>query len=195
MPKRKSGFDFAPAFILTLICVITTGLLALTYAVTASERQRQEERTRNADRLLMFPQVTAFDALPVAEGSQVREALAARGPDSALLGYLVTAERRGYGGEVPILVAFSAEGAIRDIKVLANEETPGLGSKIADPGYIGQFGGRPAATLFTLEADSGRNPGRQSVDAISGATISSRAVVDALNEAVDTVGRIAREAK
>lgn len=69
------------------------------------------------------------------------------------------------------------------IRIMAQEETPGLGSRIGDREYLDQFRGKrldPAITLVTR----GKAEGPGEVDAISGATISSRALVDVINESV-----------
>jgi Na+-translocating ferredoxin:NAD+ oxidoreductase RnfG subunit len=80
---------------------------------------------------------------------------------------------RGYKGIIPILVGVDSAGVITGIRIDRGDlkESPGLGLKVADPPFIGQLLGR-AAEALKLKQDGGE------VDAVSGATISSRAVCD-----------------
>ena len=84
------------------------------------------------------------------------------------------AQSKGYGGQVPIAVAFGPDGTVLSITAMANDETPGLGTKIANDSYIGQYVG-----LAAQPTDAG------SIDLISGATISSKAALSAFNIAVE----------
>lgn len=85
----------------------------------------------------------------------------------------MVAQSKGYGGQVPIAVAFDMEGTVMSITTMPNSETPGLGSRIAEEFYIGQYVGKPAAPLAV-----------EDIDVISGATISSKAALSAFNIAV-----------
>ena len=75
---------------------------------------------------------------------------------------------------MPIAVAFAPKGTVKAITAMSNDETPGLGTKIANESYIGQYVGKPAQALT---ADD--------VDLISGATISSKAALAAFDIAVE----------
>jgi electron transport complex protein RnfG len=82
---------------------------------------------------------------------------------------------RGYAGEIRLLVGIDEKGKISGLKVLSHQETPGLGANIVQPRFLDQFKGKTAADK--LEA-------KQDIDAISGATISSRAVCSGVRQAV-----------
>lgn len=175
---------FMPAIILTVICLVTTGLVALTFDVTRAERERQEIIAANANRLALYPDALSFTTL-VEDGAVLpeglKEALIAAGPDGKQIGYIFVSEKRGYGGVVPVMLAVNPDATISGVRVLANEETPGLGKKVENNAFLGQFFDQPADTSFVLRVD---NAGGQSIDAVSGATISSRAVTDAINIAL-----------
>jgi electron transport complex protein RnfG len=87
----------------------------------------------------------------------------------------------GYIGPVHMLVAIAADGRVEGVRVLAHEETPGLGDRVEDPAWLRQFAGRtpgdPDTAGWAVRRDGGR------FDAISGATISSRAVIHAVRDA------------
>jgi len=82
--------------------------------------------------------------------------------------------KKGFGGEVWIMAGFNADGTIHSIEVLDHKETPGLGTKMSDPEFKDQFAGLdPAKTNMKVKKDGG------TIDAITAATISSRAFADA----------------
>lgn len=175
---------FMPAIILTIICLITTGLVALTFDITREERERQKIIAANVNRLALFPDALSFT--PLAEDGAVlpaglKEALLVAGPDGSQIGYIFVSEKRGYGGTVPVMVAVDMAARITGIRVLANEETPGLGKKIENSAFLSQFTSKTAEESFALLVD---NDSKQPIDAIAGATISSRAVTDAVNIAL-----------
>jgi len=85
---------------------------------------------------------------------------------------------KGYSGDIWLMVGLDTAGVVHNIVVLSHRETPGLGSKIESEGFIFQFLQKHVSS-FQVKKDGG------SVDAISGATISSRAYCDAVNRARD----------
>lgn len=88
---------------------------------------------------------------------------------------------KGYSGNIYIMVGFKPDGSIHNISVLEHKETPGLGSKMSTPKFIEQFIDKDPATFnLKVEKDKG------DVQALSGATISSRAFGDAVQAAYDT---------
>jgi len=84
----------------------------------------------------------------------------------------------GFSGMVRLMVGFTQEGKIIEVVVLEQKETPGLGTKMNDPSFKDQFKGLiPGGEKFKVKKDGG------DIDAITAATISSRAFIDALNRA------------
>jgi Na+-translocating ferredoxin:NAD+ oxidoreductase subunit G len=87
----------------------------------------------------------------------------------------------GYSGLIRLMVGFDNEGKIVNYQILEHKETPGLGTKIAEQDFINQFIDRnPANEPLIVNKDGG------DIDAITAATISSRAVCDAIQRAYDT---------
>jgi Na+-translocating ferredoxin:NAD+ oxidoreductase subunit G len=82
--------------------------------------------------------------------------------------------KRGFSGDVWVMVGFNADGTIYNVEVLDHKETPGLGTKMSDPKFKNQFMGvDPGRFNLKVDKDGG------DVDAITAATISSRAFSDA----------------
>jgi len=99
------------------------------------------------------------------------------------LGAAITAQEPGFQEEVQLMVGFDpASGSLTGIKLLEQKETPGLGDKIEDSSFTGQFAGR-VAPLRGVKGAAGSDPG--SVQTITGATISSRAVIRIVNHALE----------
>jgi len=88
--------------------------------------------------------------------------------------------KNGYGSRILLMIGFNANHTVQQVKILEQMETPGLGSRITGDEFRGQFTGRKlAGTRWAVRKDNG------DFEAITGATISSRAVVDAVKKAVD----------
>lgn len=105
------------------------------------------------------------------------------------VGYAVkTYSKNGFGGMITLMVGFSAEGNVHNVAVLSQAETPGLGTKMADEGnaLITSIQGKnPGAMNLSVKKDGG------DVDALTAATISSRAYVDAVARAYNAYKQVA----
>lgn len=161
--------------VLGVICLAATLVLALTYEVTKPKIDAEMDNEEQAALKTIMPEADLFKPGTV-EGIKYFEAL--KGP--ALIGYCLKVTGSGYGGYMRIIVGIDTSGVIKGVRILENQETPGLGSKINEvrpgesgPYFLKQFIGKNAKTV-ALKKD---------VDAITGATISSKAVTDAINSA------------
>ena len=164
---------FLPVVVLVVICVVAGALLGAVHSVTSPIAEANAQRKAQETYASLVPEADAFE--PVAcdvEGCTA--ALEARDATGAVIAHVIVAQSKGYGGQVPIAVAFGPDGTVRSITAMSNEETPGLGTKVADNAYIGQYVG-----LAATPASQG------DIDLISGATISSKAVLAAYNIAVE----------
>jgi len=87
---------------------------------------------------------------------------------------------KGFGGHIEIMAGFLPDGSIYNVSVLQHKETPGLGTKMNDERFSKQFLGKsPTEFKLRVKKDGGQ------VDAITAATVSSRAYCDALQRAFD----------
>ena len=79
-----------------------------------------------------------------------------------------------------LIAGFYINGAVKNFKVTDHKETPGLGTKVSEDAFRSQFDGfNPKRRIFKVRQDGGK------IDAVTAATISSRAVVDAIQRAID----------
>jgi Na+-translocating ferredoxin:NAD+ oxidoreductase subunit G len=91
---------------------------------------------------------------------------------------------KGFSGHFELVAGFRTDGAINNIAILRQKETPGLGTKIADPKFLNQFVGKnPGNYTLKVKKDGGQ------VDAITAATVSSRAFCDAMQRAYDVLNK------
>ena len=99
---------------------------------------------------------------------------------------VVEASANGYGDKVGMVVAINmAEETLRGIGVTTHKETPGLGGNAkADPKFAAQFAGQSIGSPFGVTNDGGQ------ISALSGATITSRAVCSGVNQAVEIYNRL-----
>lgn len=103
-------------------------------------------------------------------------------------GYVFISEATGFGGPICLMVGFRPDGTIENTAVLSQAETPGLGAKCVEPEFAGQFNGfDPSVKKLSVSKDGG------DVDAITAATITSRAYCAALNSAIAQFNRAAAE--
>ena len=101
--------------------------------------------------------------------------------DSGVVGYCLSVNSKGYGGIVNFIVGITKDGTVKAINILNHSETPGLGAKSTEPEFYEQFNDKKAP--LKVVKGSASNP--DEISAISGATITSNAVVDGVNAAVD----------
>lgn len=95
-----------------------------------------------------------------------------------------TSTNKGFGGKMELIVGFFLDGTVSGYKVIHSNETPGLGTKVSEPRFKEQFAGiRPKKHLFKVKQDGGE------IDAVTAATISSRAVIDAIQKAYDAYNK------
>jgi electron transport complex protein RnfG len=119
--------------------------------------------------------------LPTGEGDSLDIYPAKK--DGEIIGYAVsTYSKTGFGGNISLVAGFKPDGTIINITVLEQKETPGLGTKMTEPRFKDQFNNKnPSEFMLKLKKDGGP------VDAITAATISSRAFCDAVQRAYNTL--------
>jgi electron transport complex protein RnfG len=159
---------------LLITCLVAGFALSEVYAVTKPKVEQQKIDATNSALRLVFPTARTFKAV---EPDSVWYGLDQSG---AKVGIVIRSGRHGYGGPVPVLVGLDMAGRIVGIRVASAaeglKETPGLGLKATEETFWKQFLG--ADSTVALRKDGG------TIDAISGATITSRAVARGINEAI-----------
>lgn len=183
--------------LITFVCAL---LLGFVNQVTAPLIEQNEIDTRNAAMEEIIPGATFEDLNTVLSAEEVaaagvtlpagRTAAAISGVYKATVdgqdgGYCVQVNPKGFGGELTLIVGISADGTVAGAKVTAHGETPGLGAKAqTDSEWITQYKGQPADGQLQVTKDGG------TINAITGSTITSRAVTDGVNTAAAYVATL-----
>jgi electron transport complex protein RnfG len=111
-----------------------------------------------------------------------------------LLGYAVELEATGYAGGIRMLVGLDARlSDVTGIEIVEQAETPGLGGRISEESFQDRFSGLSASGEVQLVKNRPADASENEVEAISGATISSRAVVTGVNRAIDVAPEVIEE--
>ena len=154
--------------------------LGLTNMVTMPAILVQQEQAANAARIAVLPNAKRFTAVTTLEG--LKDAYAGYDQQGKLVGKTGTIVTKGYGGEIEITVGVDLTGAITGTSVGGSSfsETAGLGARAKEPWFGKQYIGKTSP--ISLAKDGG------DIDAITSATITSRAVTKAVNEAVLVLG-------
>lgn len=193
----KAGF-MKDALILCAITLIAGFALGGVYQITKEPIEQATIAANNKAYKAVFPEAETFesdDALTaaveacngeLASGSfgsvQVDSVLLAVDAAGSQLGYVVNStSNESYGGAVRLSVGMEADGTVKGIEILEISDTPGLGLKAEEPEFKDQFVGKNSEGLTVVK---GGNAGEDQIDSISGATITSSAVTNAVNAAM-----------
>ncbi len=166
---------------LTIISAVCAAILATVDAVTKDQIANiQRQSTVNAAKLVMLPSVKSVEKIEGFEG-----AFAGKTDDGKIISYaIVGSDMQGYGGKISLMVGFDGEASIITYKKLEASETPGLGTKLSSPEFKKQFRGMSTKNEIKVKNDGG------TVEAITSATITSRAVCRAINNASATLQKV-----
>jgi Na+-translocating ferredoxin:NAD+ oxidoreductase subunit G len=166
-------------FVMTLVSLISGVLLAVTHVYTREPIRKTEERQLFDTVRLVLPPCDG-DPAPLVftnAAGKVATFYVARKAGAFTGVAFACSSPNGYGGPVEALLGLNAAGAIHGLEVIRMNETPGLGSKIAAPTFRAQFTGKPLeGSVWKVRKDGGP------IDAITGATISSRALCHAVSQ-------------
>ena len=169
--SEKSGVKgIYPILLVTMVVAISMTSLIVVDSFTRPLIEENQTRVFNEKLAEMFPEMADSEYLEAPDVHLLKDG------DGGTIGYAFKVIGSGYGGNIEMLVGIESDReTIRGISVITHSETPGLGAKITEPGFQDQFRGENINTL-ALGMDGGN------IDAISGATISASAVVDAVRE-------------
>lgn len=175
---KKTPFKetmIGPTVVLLIICLVVSGALAFTYQLTAPQVEKINKANADAARMAVLPEADSFVAVEGDLPAGVTEYYISQNG----AGVVVTTENKSFGGVCTVMIGFNAEGAITGVKVTKHADTPGLGTKAHDAGYLeAQYNGKTSTdNAEGIKKDS-------QIDEITGATVSSNAVYGCVNFAI-----------
>ena len=165
--KKSFNEIIKPVLVLVCICLVVTALLAYINSVTSPIIAKAEEEKTEQAMSEVLCEADGFEKLEIENlPDRVTEVYTATNG----VGYVFMLTTKGYGGDMKLICGMDADGVIEQCKTLSHAETSGLGSKTAEDPYRNQYCKKSADTL-------------SQVDAITGATISSNAYKNAIEDA------------
>ena len=173
--------------ILAAITVVSGLVLGAAYEVTKGPIAQTQAKQKQEACQAVYPEADSFEAMDV-DQKAAKEAIKKMGTnatvdevysavmDGSEAGYVITVtDKDGYGGDIQITVGIMSDGTVNGISFLSISETAGLGMKATEPSFYNQYVNKKA-DKFVVSKDGGDG---EQIDALSGATITSRAVTGA----------------
>ena len=184
--KREPFRIPKPVIALTLIAALAGVALSGVFSVTKDPIEKQELAAKTASYKEVCPDAATFEVpdgaeekLQEAAGSttRVNEAYIAKDAAGNTIGYALNVSSKGFGGDVTLALGLTADGSITGISFTELNETAGLGMRADEPAFKEQFAGK-SGTLNLVKGDAGDGE----ISAITGASVTSNAVINAVNE-------------
>ncbi|MBR1629251.1 MAG: RnfABCDGE type electron transport complex subunit G [Lachnospiraceae bacterium] len=190
------------AMVLTVITLVAGLALGFVSEITKEPIARAEADALNRAYQSVFSDAFEFEPL---EGFDAKAATAvavdagyasdditdcqvAKGSDGSALGYIISVTTHdGYGGDISFSMGVTNEGVMNGYSITSIGETPGLGMKATEEKFYSQFEGIPVGTY---EVTKSSPAGENEIEAISGATITSRSVTNGVNAAMAYFGTL-----
>ncbi len=165
---------FKLPLVLFIICGVVTALLAAANLVTAPIISERAAAAETNARIAVLGREDEFHKLDYKSDAVTAVYRASMG------GWCVNVTTKGYGGDINMIVGIAPDMTVSGVKIISMSETAGLGAKTNDEAWLSQFLG---GSSFSLDekADSVK------IDSVTAATISSRAVTNGVNKAIEAV--------
>jgi Na+-translocating ferredoxin:NAD+ oxidoreductase subunit G len=160
------------SIILMLFSATAGGFLAGVYKLTKPHIDFQRKKEEKEALAFVFPLAEKFE--------KKENNYYCYNKKNKLMGYVIKATAKGYGGKIIILAGVTTKKEITGIKILEHQETPGLGANITLPFFYEQFTDKRLSDLIVVKQKNAKN-----ILSITGATISSRAVTDSVKKTIE----------
>lgn len=178
MKKLESSFANM-VIVLTIITVVAAACLGAMNNATAEPIAASKKAKQEAAIKAVLPEFASVDTAVIVNEQKIFRAYDA---ENNLVGIAIETAELGFGGDITTMVGFDANGTIVNYSLLQHAETPGLGSKLVDWFLVKSDirGANSANMPLRVSKDGGE------YDAITAATISSRAFLNSINKAYET---------
>ena len=170
-----------PVIILTLICVVTTALLAVTNYFSAPVIVFNQEQSAKQTRMELLPAADDFQDVTQESGSLKQ------GEKAGIVsiykakngeGFVYTVKTTSFGGELTMMVGIAKDGKVTGVKVTEHSDTPGVGTKNFDPDYLKNYAGMDSLAGGNVKKEQG-------FDYITGASVTGTAIHDGVYQALE----------
>lgn len=169
-----------PAAVLLVICIVAAGLLGFVNQITAAPIAAQEALAKQESMTAVLSDADSFgDEQEINEGN-ITTITPAFDSDGNEMGYAVAITTNGFSAGLQLMFGIDTDGVITGLSIVdCSNETPGLGANAANESFYGQFAGKSGEVAVTKDGGD--------IEAITGATITSRAIANAATEAITYV--------
>lgn len=176
--------------VLLIITSISAVVLAVSNDVTSVAIEEQAKILNDNARREVFEEANSFEPIEeellnnIKENKpEIKEIFEALDSSGNTIGYTMSLDTKGYGGNIELLVGIFSDSKVAGIKVLNHSETPGLGAKAAESDFQNRFIDKKAEGKLTVVKE--KTTSDDEVQAISSATITSKGVVNGVNLAIE----------
>jgi len=167
---------------LAMACFVSGLVIGAVYYVTAPVAAQKAEEMKQESMRSLVAEADDFKEIPGEEGCFAAE------KGGQTVAYIIPSESKGYGGKIKLLVAVDTAGKVLDFNILEHNETPGLGDNAQKPAFRSQFAGKGSELLEVTKDPANK----ENIQAMTGATISSRAVTKGVREAAEKAVALAK---
>lgn len=175
-----------PTVVLLAICIVVTLALSSTNLLTKGPIAKITEENNQKAMQKVLEAESYTEKTISADGEEHIYNVAVNGEET--IGYIFITAAKGYGGDVRVMTAINTDGSVKAVEILdVSNETPGLGQNATKPVFFEQFIGKSKEITVMKNGAISEN---SEVDAITGATITSKAVTNAVNEAISLAQNI-----
>ncbi|MBR3967990.1 MAG: FMN-binding protein [Clostridia bacterium] len=184
---KKIGDVATPTIVLSIICVVVTLALSSTNMLTENKIKALAIKKQNEAmaKLIAADEYHELKANTTLGDVTYNAAI----KDGDTIGCIFVTEANGYGGTISVMTAVNMDCKIIAVEILAaSDETPGLGQNVTKPDWYSQFSG--LKDDITVIKGGSANTENNEINAVTGATISSKAVTSAVNQALDYAAEI-----
>ena len=178
---QKNENPIVLSLVLFIISVVVAGLLSFTNSVTKDKIAENVKIQQDQAKQEVCPYADEFRDLEFSDGNVKALYCAMKGEE--LQGWCVNVTPSGYGGAIDMMVGVTKDYKVSGVKVISNSETAGLGAKCTDQSFREQFNGKSN----NVKVIKNGTPKDDEIVAITGATITSKAVTSGVNDAVNAV--------
>lgn len=186
---QKNENPLVLSMVLLIISVAVALLLSFTNSITKDKILENKEKEQSVAMQEVLNTAKEFENIEFQDETGIVKAVfEAKDEEGKTVGWCANVTPYGYGGELNIIVGVLENKTVSGIKLVSHSETAGLGAKAGNEEFSSQFKGKKTDVPLTV-IKSG-TPKDNEISAISGATITSNAVKNGVNAAIDAIKNI-----
>ena len=168
-----------PVLVLFIICLVVSAALAGTNLLTEDKIAQINQQTQEESQQQVLPDAQTFETATTADGTEY--VVGKSGEEG--VGYVFTTSSNSYGGALEVMTGIKTDDTVTGVNILSIDDTPGLGLNAQNEEFRDQYKQTiPASGSFEVIKNAAAGDGQ--IAALTGATITSNAVTDAVNQAV-----------